>query len=233
MELTTLEMCTIIFRQTIHFYVKTMYNITKETEITRSFAERVSIPMKKIVELSPIIVAVVIIAVLAGLFAMGAFDVPEETIITSSTLTEVIQTAKLTTAKYVQHGIAKAHIDGKQDGYVLYYAIVKPNVNLAEITYEIDHDTKEVTVVIPEKFTFDVELLEDDNHKFYYYPKNQDDWTGRDVSYICETDAKQKAEANTELIAKARESLINTIEALLNPILSRNDYTFTVEISAN
>ena len=148
-------------------------------------------------------------------------------------LTEVIQTAKLTTAKYVQHGIAKAHIDGKQDGYVLYYAIVKPNVNLAEISYEIDHNAKEVTVVIPEKFTFDVELLEDGQHKFYYYPKNQDDWTGRDVSYICETDAKQKAEANTELITKARESLINTIEALLYPILSRNDYTFTVEISAN
>lgn len=189
--------------------------------------------MKKLLELSPLIVAVIIIATLIGLFAMGAFDVPEETIITSSTLTEVIQTAKLTTAKYVQHGIAKAHIAGKQDGYVLYYAIVKPNVNLAEITYDIDHEAKEVTVIIPEKFTFDVELLEDAEHQFYYYPKNQDDWTGRDVSYICETDAKQKAEANAELIAKARESLINTIEALLNPILSRNGYTFTVEISAN
>lgn len=189
--------------------------------------------MKKLLELSPIIATVAVIAILIGLFAMGVFDVPEETIITSSTLTEVIQTAKLTTAKYVQHGIAKAHIAGKEDGYVLYYAIVKPNVNLAEITYEIDHETKEVTVILPEKFTFDVELLEDADHQFYYYPKNQDDWTGRDVSYICETDAKQKAEANSVLITKARESLINTIEALLNPILSRNDYTFTVEISAN
>lgn len=188
--------------------------------------------MKKLLELSPLIVAVIIIATLIGLFAMGAFDVPEETIITSSTLTEVIQTAKLTTAKYVQHGIAKAHIAGKQDGYVLYYAIVKPNVNLAEITYEIDHEAKKVTVIVPDKFSFDVELLEDEDHKFYYYPKDQADWTGRDVSYICETDAKQKAEANKELIEKARESLINTIEALLDPILSRNEYSFSVVINA-
>lgn len=189
--------------------------------------------MKKLIEFSPLIVAVIIIATLIGLFAMGAFDVPAETIITSSTLTEVIQTAKLTTAQYVQHGIAKAHIEGKQDGYLLYYAIVKPNVNLAEITYDIDHKAKEVTVTIPEKFTFDVELLEDAEHQFYYHPKDKDDWTGRDVSYICEVDAKQKAEANVELITKARESLINTIEALLNPILSRSEYSFSVEINAN
>lgn len=79
-------------------------------------------------------------------------------------------------------------------------------------------------MIIPEKFDFDVELLEDEEHQFYYYPENQADWTGRDVSYICETDAKQKAETNTELITKARESLLNTIEALLNPILSNNGY---------
>lgn len=188
--------------------------------------------IKKLLELSPLIVAIVCIAILLGLFAVGALDAPEQTIITSSTLTEVIQTAKLTTAKYIQHGIAKAHIEGKKDGYVLYYAIVKPNINLAEITYEINHEEKKVTVILPERFTFDVELLEDENHPFYYYPQKQADWTGKDVSYICETDAKQKAEANTELIIRARESLTNTIEALLKPILSRNDYTLSIEISA-
>lgn len=179
---------------------------------------------KKLLESSPLIVTAIIILVVIGLFAIGAFDKPKETQITSSTLNDVVETSKLTTAKYVQHGIAKAHIDGKGEGYVLYYAIVKPNINIKEIDYEIDHDKKQVTVIIPEKFDFDVELLEDEEHQFYYYPENQSDWTGRDVSYICETDAKQKAETNTELITKARESLLNTIEALLNPILSNNGY---------
>jgi hypothetical protein len=140
-------------------------------------------------------------------------------------LNEVIQTAKLTTAKYVQHGIAKAHITGKRDGYVLYYAIVKPNIDFNEIYPTVDYETKKVTIKIPKEFTFDVELLEDEDHQFYYYPKNQDDWTGKDVAFICETDAKQKAEANTALVSKAHESLKNTIDALINPILSKSDFT--------
>ena len=183
--------------------------------------------MKKIYELSPIIVVTIIIAILITMFACGTFDSPKETTITSSTLTEVIQTAKLSTAKYIQHGIAKAHIDGKKDGYILYYAIVKPNVNFTEITYEINHEEKVVFAKLPEKFSFDVELLEDDEHQFYYYPKKVD-LTGREVSYICETDAKQKAEENAELHEKAHKSLVITIEALLNPILSKNGYSLVI-----
>lgn len=186
---------------------------------------------KKLLEFSPLIITAIIISVVIGLFAIGVFDKPQETQITSSTLNEVVETSKLTTAKYIQHGIAKAHIAGKGDGYILYYAVVKPNINLTEIRYEIDDKKKNVTITIPEEFTFDVELLEDEEHQFYYYPENQSDWTGRDVSYICETDAKQKAEANTELITKARESLQNTIKALLNPILSNNGYTIVSDNS--
>ena len=184
--------------------------------------------MKKLVEWSPLIVALVIVSIFACLFALGAFDVPEETTITSSTLTEVIRTAKLTTAKYVQHGIARAYAVGKEEGYILYYAIVKPNVELLEIKHDINEETKEVIVEIPETFTFDVELLEDENHKFYYYPKDPKKWTGRDVSYYCETDAKKKAEENRELNAKARESLVNTIRELLNPILRKNGYELSI-----
>lgn len=186
--------------------------------------------IKKLIDLSPLIVAVIIIATIISLFALGIFNQPAETAITSSTLTEVIETAKLTTAKYVQHGIAKAHIEGKTDGFVLYYATVKPSADLTEITYNIDHNKKEVTVFIPNKFSFDVELLEDENHPFYYYPKNQDDWSGKDVRYICEAHAKQQAEENTVLMGKARENLVNTIEALLDPILSQNEYEFSVKL---
>ena len=92
--------------------------------------------------------------------------------------------------------------------------------------------TVEIINLLVLSVEFDVELLEDADHQFYYYPDDKDDWTGRDVSYICEIDAKQKAEANAELLKKARENLINTMEALLNPILNRNGYTFVVEISA-
>ncbi|MBR5617139.1 MAG: DUF4230 domain-containing protein [Oscillospiraceae bacterium] len=189
--------------------------------------------MKKIYAFIPPIVAAIIISIVIGLAAVGAFNAPEETVITSSTLTEVIRTAKLTTAEYIQHGIAKAHIEGTKDGYILYYAIVRANVDMAEITFDINHNEKIVTVVVPERFTFDVELLEDKDHKFRYYPKKKDDWTATDVAYICETDAKQKAEDNAELSRRARESLVNALENLLYPILTSKDYTLVVEVPSN
>ena len=37
-------------------------------------------------------------------------------------------------------------------------------------------------------------------------------------------DAKAKAERNKDLITKARESLVDTLETLLNPLLSKNGY---------
>ena len=184
--------------------------------------------MKKLIELSPLIAVALVIAILLCLFATGAFEKPTQTVITSSTLTEVIETAKLTTAQYIQHGVAKAHVEGAENGYILYYAIVKPNIDLTEIKFDIDHDAKVVTAVLPDKFVFDVELLEDEEHKFYYYPEDRADWTAKYVAYICETSAKQKAEANVELMTKARQSLENAITVLLQPILSSDGYALKV-----
>lgn len=184
--------------------------------------------MKKMFSYSPYIVLLFVLLIFLGLI----FPQTEEIKITTSTLTEVIKTAKITTAKYIQHGIAKAHIDGKEDGFVLYYAIVKPNVNLNEIEYVVDHDKKTVFVILPDVFSFDVELIEDEEHKFYYYPEDIDEWTAKDVAYICEIDARQKAEANAVLIDDARASLINTIEVLLDPILRGNDYTLNIQFGS-
>ena len=178
----------------------------------------------------PLIVATVIIVTLISLFAVGTFDKPKETLITESTLTDMVQSEKLTVAKHIHNGIAKAYVGGKDDGYVLYYAVVRTSVNLDDIRFEIDDDNKKVTAIVPNEFIFDVELLEDEEHGFYFYPKKPDDWTAKDVRYICEADAKQKAEAKTELINKARESLINTVETLLEPVV-RSGYTVDVKVA--
>ena len=180
--------------------------------------------MRKLLKLLPVIVGAILIVVLIMLFS-GAFDAPKEVTITSSTLTEVIKTAKLTTAKYIQNGIAKAHIEGKEDGFIMYYAIVKANVDFETIKHEVDEDSKTVIVTLPEKISFDVELLSDEEtHKWYYYPDNKKDWTGKDAIYICTTDAKNKAEKNDDLIEKAYESLEDTLKTLLEPLLSKNGY---------
>lgn len=187
--------------------------------------------MKKLLKFSPYVIGAIVVLLIVLIFT-GAFDKPKEVTVTTSTLTEVISTAKLTTARYIQHGIAKGHIEGKKDGYIMYYAIVKANVNFEDIKNEINEETKTVTVTIPQPF-FEVELLPDeDTHKWYYYPYNKKDWTGKDAIMICEADAIKKANLNTDLNEKAHNSLVDTLKTLLEPLLSKNGYQL-VFISAD
>ena len=184
--------------------------------------------MKRSFEIIPFFVVAIIIAILIGLFSAGAFDDAKKTEITSATLIEVIDTAKLSTAKFIQHGIAKSIITGKDDCFILYYATVRLNVDFTEISFDIDNDAKTVKAILPKEFGFDVDLFKDEEHKFRYYP-DSGDRTLKEIEYICKKDAKEKAEANSALINTAKESLKNTVKALLEPILSTNGYTFIDE----
>ena len=74
--------------------------------------------------------------------------------------------------------------------------------------------------------------MQDEEHKFYYYPDNKNDWSGKDVTYICKTDARAKAEANAELIKNARKNLENTIKSLLDPLLASDEYTLVFSATA-
>ena len=185
--------------------------------------------MKKIIEISPFIVAAIIIICLLVLTLTGQFDPQKETTLTTSALTEMVKTATLSTAEHIQHGIAKVFIEGKGDGYILYYAIVKPTVNFSDIEFEIDHDTKTVIAKLPKQFSYDVELLEDDQHKFRFYPYDKDVFTAKDIEYSCEIDAINKAKNNKELNVVARQSLESTVEMLLDPIISINEYSLVLE----
>ena len=185
--------------------------------------------MKKLLEISPLIIAGLVVLVVVTLFATGAFDAPEETQITSSTLIEVLNAEKLTAARYIQHGIAKSYVEDQNIQYILYYAVVEAYVQLSDIMFEIDNETKIVTMILPEKLEIYVELLQDEEHEFEYHPKDAGNWTGKDVRTVCETDARQKAEVNTELLRRARDSIIRTISVLLSPILSANGYTLVAQ----
>ena len=176
---------------------------------------------KKLIELSPLIVVALVAIYLFSVAFHNISSEPEKVLITSSTLKETVNTANLATAKYIQNGICKAYIPDTFDGYVMYYATVRLNVDFAKIDFIIDDVAKTVTPIIPE-FSFDVEL---DKERMYFYP-NDDDLTAKEVLYLCEIDAVEKANDNSELKRVAHENLIKTIEALVLPLLGTDGYTF-------
>ena len=180
--------------------------------------------MKKLFDYIPLIIAGMVILLLVVLFIAGAFDAPQETTITSSMLVEMIGAEKLSTARSVQHGIAKAYLESQgKDVYIMYYATVEPYVQLSDVVFAVDNEARVVTVVLPENFEIDVDLIEDEQHQFYYYPDQTSVMGAGDVGVICKADAEQKAKENQYLLQMARTSLTATITALLKPIVDANN----------
>lgn len=170
-------------------------------------------------------IAIAVLAVLVLYFG-GAFKEREVTTFTSTTLTEIMEISNLSTAKYIHNGIAKSMIEGKSgEHYINYKAVVKPNVDFKEIQFDMDDEAKTIRLILPEEFDFEVELFTD---SFHYYPSSSD-LTIKEVSYICEKDAAEKAKGNSALVQIARENLINTIVALLEPISKANGYTIITD----
>lgn len=183
--------------------------------------------MKKIFkDLMPIIVSVIICVLLVSLFLGGAFKTKEMMIVTSSTLTKMLEAADLSTAEYIYNGVAQAFIQGREEElYISYKAVVKYTVDFSQITFDIDEATKTVKPAFPEP-TFVVDLLEEEGFK--YYPKKADIHM-KDVYIICENDVLQAAGDNEALKHVAEENLRNTIKALYEPILSTAGYTLMLE----
>lgn len=177
-------------------------------------------------EFSPFVAVALIIVLLIIMLRPVSQKDADKVIITSSTLTEVLAVSDLSSAKYIHNGIAQATIEGKFDGYILYYAIVKPNIDFSAISFEIDDKAKTVKPIIPEEFNFEVEILEE---KGFRASPSKNKLTAKDIFYICEKDAQDKAQQNTELMRVARANLGNTIKALLDPLLRTNGYTIILE----
>lgn len=184
--------------------------------------------MKKILnDFSPIIAVVLLVVVLFGLSIAGVFGSDDSFSINSSTLTEMVASSKLSTAEYIHNGIAKAIVEGEDYVYINYKAVVRLNVDFNDITYAIDDKAKTVTPVFPEDYGFDVDLREN-LEDFNFYPDDSD-IDARDIYYICETDAKEKAENNEALRTIAKANLLRTISALLDPLLDANGYSLVIE----
>ena len=88
--------------------------------------------MKKLFAFSPLIITVFAIVAFSVAFSLGVFDETTKSDLTTYTLTEIVNTSNLSTAKYIQNGIVSYQKEGKQ-GKILYYAYVKPTIDFSEI----------------------------------------------------------------------------------------------------
>ena len=163
--------------------------------------------------------------VMAGLFRFVLLSSSRNVnIITSSTLTKVIDISDLSTAEFKYRGIADVYTNDDRTSVrcrICYNAVVKAGIDMKEVDFSLDTKEKIVTATLPD-IGIKVNII--DEESMFVLPSNADVSIEAMLKYSKE-DAEKEATESGELKVVARENLEAVITGLLLPILKPQGYT--------
>lgn len=155
------------------------------------------------------------------------------TIITSSKLEKVLQISDLSTYKVTFNGVSTlVGDDGEQIGNVAYNAQVSVGMNMEDISVsveDVDDNNKNIVVTLPEIQIVDTDV--DPGSLDYMFSKKKYDSDNISISALpqCRQDAEDECNSNEMLFELARENAVNTIKALVDPLLDGMEgYTLVI-----
>jgi hypothetical protein len=178
---------------------------------------------KKLLLRLPLIIGVLVLC-FAIVYTLGGFDKGNVKIITSSTLTKVIDISELSTAQFTYNGIAEIYKDNKPDEvecYIRYNAKVKTGIDMSDVRFEIDDDAMTVRPILPEIIITSSPV---DEKSLSFIPANATVEIS-EALIACKEDSLREATALPELLETAGENLKSIIEALLYPIITPKGYS--------
>lgn len=185
--------------------------------------------MKKIIEtiikskvyITLFIISIILLITVIGIGA-GKIASSKAKIITSSTLTEIIKTSKISGAQFVYNGIAEVYKNEesrKVKCYVKYDAQVTARVDLEKVNIEVDDEAKKVKVILPE-LELDTELKD---NSFSFISKNNNVEIS-EIILACKEDAKKEAKQSKEFIDSAKQNIMKNITTYIYGTLKANGY---------
>ena len=185
----------------------------------------------------PVWVLAIALAVIAGIAAVSVRMMPKEepkpTVITVPTLQKIISVSELSTYTAVYNGIAQVPNPDKPekiDYYVSYEAKVYAGIDFKDVVIEVDEETKEIRVSVPDvrinKVDVDISSME-----FIFNNDKANTSTVSQQAYkACEEDAKQESEKQQAIYELAKQNACNVLRALIQPIVEQADAEFTLTV---
>lgn len=166
-------------------------------------------------------------------FKGGAAEEEQAAIVTSSQLEKVLQISELSTYKVAYNGVAAVRDESGSLLYnVAYESVVSIGIDMNQIHVEID-DTdeanKEIIVTLPKIEITGVDV--DPGSLDYIFEKKSANTEDVSVTAIsaCKADVEEECQANMVLFELARENAVNTIEALMKPLMEQyEEYSLTI-----
>ena len=193
--------------------------------------------MSVVIKILSIILIVLVVATAAVFcwkkLGIGNKGKEETTIITSSKLEKVLKISDLSSYKVTFNGVSKLiGEDGEQIGNVAYNAQVSVGLDMDQIAVDVedvDENNKKVVVTLPDIKITDTDV--DPGSLDYMFNKKKYDSDNISITALpqCRQDAEDECSTNETLFDLARENAVNTIKALINPLLESVDgYTLVI-----
>jgi len=185
----------------------------------------------------PVWVLAIAVVVIAGIAAISVRMMPKEepkpTVLTVPTLQKIISVSELSTYTAVYNGIAQVPNPDKPekiDYYVSYEAKVYAGIDFKDVVIEVDEETKEIRVSVPDvrinKVDVDISSME-----FIFNNDKANTSTVSQQAYkACEEDAKQESEKQQAIYELAKQNACNVLRALIQPIVEQADAEFTLTV---
>lgn len=186
----------------------------------------------KIATILFLFIVAVICVKLAILPAYNKYFGGETTIITKSTLTDVIKTSQISTYQMTYNGVAKKVKKGeKKAAYLVNYeANIKAGVDMRKIEIMSIEDNK-ISIKLPaieiEEPNVDMQKLD-----YIFYDKSEDKEGVTNEAYkLAVNDAKTETKNNKAIKKLAKDNLKRLLKALIDPLIEENGNKYTYDWS--
>lgn len=186
----------------------------------------------KIATILFLFIVAVICVKLAILPAYNKYFGGETTIITKSTLTDVIKTSQISTYQMTYNGVAKKVKKGeKKAAYLVNYeANIKAGVDMRKIEIMSIEDNK-ISIKLPaieiEEPNVDMQKLD-----YIFYDKSEDKEGVTNEAYkLAVNDAKTETKNNKAIKKLAEDNLKRFLKALIDPLIEENGNKYTYDWS--
>lgn len=167
--------------------------------------------------------ALIVLLVAGFLIYKSCTKEPRRELITTSTLSQIVDIDELSTAEFVYNGIVEVPMQ-KGDiiqQYIAYEAKVKIGIEMNQITFTIDDEAKTVTPHLPQLNLNDVLV---DEKRLDYIPKNPS-LSLNEILRLCKEDVIQEVNASDKIFPLAESNIRSSVKALLKPVLDAEAYT--------
>ena len=192
--------------------------------------QRSAISILKFPKIGKIFIAIVVLVLIVAAIAIipGILSSNKGVTVSVATLKEAVNISKLSTAEFTYNGIAdKTDENGNIEYHIYYKGTAKAGIDMNQIDFSIDENTKKITISIP-PITISNPIV--DESSVEYLPSNANVEL-RDVIATCKTDLQNEITANPSLLETSETNLKSTLEALLLPIIGDQGYTIDWNIA--